>query len=116
MKAEWGLDYDYTTDETFLRPSCPTCSFPVIRAMDGDYHCPACGLMLDLDEEMLKWLEEREGEKIEMTDCPKFVYKGHVSGCGGKGCVETHYIRNPVTLEWRTAWGKCLSCGSSFIV
>ena len=107
MKAVWGMDYDHVTDKCYDRPMCPECDAPVIRFEDGKIRCVSCSEEASLDADMLKWLADREGEKIEMKDC---------CGCGGKGCMETHYVKNDVTLEWQPAFGECVKCGMRFIV
>ena len=117
MVAVWGMDYDYRTDKCYDRPMCPECNAPVIRFKDGKYKCVSCRQPVEvIDAEMLKWLAKREEEKIEYEDCPQWRHDGYVYGCGGKGTVETHYVRNNVTLEWQTAWGECSKCGMRFIV
>lgn len=117
MKAEWILDYDYQTDKTYNRPGCPECNAPIFPDEDGKYVCMSCGEEYAVDESMRKWIEERSGEKIEMRDCKKYeLGDGKTVGCGGKGCVETHYVRNNVTMKWRMAWGECTKCGMRFMV
>ena len=117
MKAEWGMDYDHVTDKCYERPVCPECDAPVIKFDDGKYRCVSCRNVIDVDDEqMLKWLTDREDTKVEMKDCPKFESNGHTYGCGGKNTVETHYIRNNVTLKWQVAWGECTQCHMRFMV
>ena len=117
MKAIWGMDYDYRTDRCYNRPMCPECDAPVIRFEDGNYKCVSCKRKIHItDPEMLKWLSEREETKVEMHDCPRIKLDNGVYGCGEKACVETHFIRNNVTLEWQIAWGECKRCGMRFIV
>ena len=76
--------------------------------------------LFELDESMIEWVRSRSGSKVEMQDCPdiEFEFKGEKikMGCGGKGCVETYYIKNHVTLKWQVAWGVCKNCGRKFIV
>ena len=60
---------------------------------------------------LIEWFKVREETKTEIEDC----FPEEMGGCGGKKCMEVRYIRNPVTLEWQTAGGKC-KCGMSFIV
>lgn len=116
MNATWGLDYDYKTDKCFKRPVCPDCDAPAIKFESGEYKCVSCRKPVQVDANMLKWLTKREGEKVEHNDCTQYEVNGTIYGCGGKGTVETHYIRNDVTLEWQTAWGQCSKCGMRFIV
>ena len=117
MKAVWGLDYDHVTDKCYHRPMCLCCDAPVVKFNDGQYKCISCRQPVEVsDPEMLKWLADREKEKVEMQDCPKYEFNGYTYGCGGKNCVETHYIRNDVTLEWQAAYGECKNCGMRFIV
>ena len=109
MRAIWGEDYDYIMDKCYPTPVCPECEEPIGKKKDGLYHCFSCGKVVEIaDEDIKEWFAEREGEKIEMKDC--------VLGCGGKKCVETHYVKNPVSKEWQTAWGVCTRCGRRFIV
>lgn len=118
MKAVWGLDYDYRTDKNFRRPSCPECNAPVVKFESGEYRCVSCREKFDIDDpRMLKWLADREEEKVVMEDCHKWVLPdGWTVGCGGKACCETHYVRNDVTLEWQVAWSECKNCGARTIV
>lgn len=116
MFAVWGTDYDYITDECYKRPCCPECEEP-IGLDDGVYRCFSCGKEVEVnDPEMLEWLERRSKVKIVMRDCPEHEYKGKKMGCGGKRCVETHMMRNPVTLEWQERGGVCTRCGRRWIV
>lgn len=119
-KAEWKTDYDYRTDKCFDRPQCPECYAPIFEHEVGKFRCVSCDQEFELDDKMKEWVRSRSGTKIEMEDCPdyEFEHKGKKikMGCGGKGCVETHYIKNDVTLEWQAAWGVCKNCGGRFIV
>lgn len=108
MKAVWGIDYDYITDETFRRPMCPQCDAPVVKnTEDGSYGCVSCEEEIELDDDMREWIDVRSEVKIEHEDCML---------CGGKNTVETHYVRNRIDLGWIAAWGECKNCGSKFIV
>lgn len=110
LKAKWGMDYDHTVDKCYDRPMCPECDAPVVKHKSGEYRCVSCHRFVKIeDPEMLKWLTDREGEKVEMHDC-------FSPYCDGKKCLETHLVRNNVTLEWQTAWGECKKCGMRFIV
>ena len=113
LKAIWIDEYDFHTDELYKAPGCPVCKEPAFRHEDGRFYCVSCGEQVELDDDMLNWYAVREEIKIEMRDCIKLSDK---FGCDGKKCVETHLRRNPVTLEWETAGGKCLKCGMRFIV
>ena len=111
MKAKWGIDYDMHEDKCYKCPACPECGEPVYLYDDNNYHCVSCGIIVEIDEEMKGWFAKRSETKIEMGDCfPDGM------GCGGKNCVEIHYRRNPVTLEWQTAFGHCTKCDMKFIV
>ena len=119
-KAEWLTDYDMHNDKCFLRPQCPECYAPVHEYGQDEFRCISCHELIELDDEMKEWVRKRAGEKVTMEDCPdyeiEFDGKKHKMGCGGKKCVETHYIKNEITLEWQTAWGLCKNCGRAFIV
>lgn len=116
MKAVWGLDYDYRTDKNFHRPSCPECNAPVLKT-DVGYECISCGQPAEVDEAMMKWLSDRDETKVTMEDCHQFkLPDGETLGCGGKACVETHYVRNNVTMKWQLAWSECLNCGARTLV
>ena len=119
-KAKWLTDYDMHNDKCFDRPQCPECYAPILEHDEGEFRCISCGEQFELDEKMIEWVRERQGSKVEMGDCPagEFEHKGKKIklGCGGKGCVETHYIKNDITLEWQVAWGECKKCGRRFIV
>ena len=106
-KAEWHIDYDMHTDKCFERPQCPECIAPIYEYEEDEFKCISCGEIMELDNDMIKWVRERAGTKIEMDDC---------FNCNGTKCVETHYVKNDVTLKWQTAWGVCKNCGRRFIV
>ena len=117
MNAVWLTDYDWRTDKNYYCPCCPECKEPIWKHEDGEYRCPSCGEVISINARMQKWLKLREETKTEYLDCPKFTAKdGIISGCDGKRCVKTRYMRNPVTLEWQACWGKCSVCGRIFIV
>lgn len=87
---------------------CPKCDAPVVKFNDGEYKCVSCRKPVNVtDPDMIAWFAEREGTKVETEDC---------FNCGGKGCVETHYVKSKVTLDWVTAFGECKNCGMRFIV
>lgn len=113
LKGIWVNEYDFHTDKMYKCPGCPECREPAFRHEDGLFYCASCGIDIEFDDEMLKWYADREEIKIEMRDCIKL---SDTIGCGGKKCMETHYRRNPVTMEWETAGGRCLNCGTRFIV
>lgn len=118
MDAIWYQDYDYRTDKIYKCPCCPDCYEPIGKFDDGNYRCYSCGKIVDIpDDEMKEWLRIREETKTEYHDCHKFALGDCATiGCGGKNCVETHYIRSPVTLEWQTAWSVCKNCGQKIMV
>ena len=105
-KAAWVLEYDHINDKCYRMPGCDECGAPVGLDEDGQYRCFSCGQAVESDDDMKKWFEVRDGEKVEMTKCLV---------CGEEQC-ETHYFKNNVTLEWQTAFGECRKCGAKFIV
>jgi len=106
MKARWIDEYDMHTDSIYKCPGCEKCYAPVFPEVDR-YLCVSCGEEVDVtDPEMIKYFEDRAGTKTEMRLC---------INCGEK-TLETHYHRNPVTLEWEAMWGECKKCGMRFIV
>ena len=125
MKAEWGLDYDFREDKCFKRPSCPKCNMehgcvPIFRT-DDKYTCINCGEEFELDPDMKEWIDVRSETKTEYTDCmpDKEVDidgKKIKLGCGGKGTVESHYMRNEITLKWQLMGSVCKQCGQRIIV
>lgn len=120
MKAVWGEEYDWRKDKMYPCPVCPKCHEEVGK-IQGKYRCFACGMEVELEPDMVEWFGEREETKTVMRDClPDKVVdidgKKIRMGCGGKGCVEVHMMRNPATLEWQTTGGECKKCGRSFIV
>jgi len=118
MNAIWGTDYDLNEDKCYKLPCCPKCEAPIGRYQDDEYRCFSCGRAIKVvDKDMKEWFKKREQTKVEMENCPKIISKsGHVLGCGGHFCVETHYIRNPITLRWQVAFGRCTKCGRRFVV
>lgn len=118
MKAEWITEYDFRTDSCYQCPGCPECQAPV-GSLDGKIRCYSCGKEYELDDDMKSWREKRQTTKTEWLDCIRHKPINGVTpaiGCGGKKCVETIYTRNPVTLEWQVAYGRCIKCGAKFIV
>ena len=119
-KAVWATDYDMHTDSCFQRPCCPECRDPLFLREDGKFHCINCGKAAMPDSQMIAWMEKRRETKVEMQDCPdyEFEFKGKKikMGCGGKDCVEVHFVRNDVTLDWQYAWSICKNCGIRTIV
>ena len=116
MRAEWLDDYDHRTDKCFKRPMCPECYAPVFE--EGEkYVCVSCQQELEVDDDMAEWIWERNGTKVEIEDCfPAKMIFGKKLGCGGKGCMEVRYMKNPVTLEWQVMGGKCTKCGMRCMV
>lgn len=107
MKAIWGVDYDHVTDKVYGRPCCPKCEAPIGKEASGEYRCFSCGRVVEVtDLVMLGWLRARDDTKVETGTCVR---------CGNATMV-THYVRNPVTLDWQTAMGACQTCGARFIV
>ena len=119
-KAQWRIDYDMHNDKCFDRPQCPECIAPVHEYETNVFKYISCHEVIELDDKMKEWVRDRAGEKIVMEDCPDFEFEHDGEtikmGCGGKECVETHYIKNDITLKWQTAWGVCKNCGRRFIV
>lgn len=108
MKAVWSMDYDYHTDKTYQRPSCPKCSAPIVRDTKGTFRCMSCWKPIQIeDEAMREWIRQREDIKTEISDCPF---------CGGKQCVQKVYFRNDVTLEWMLSSSRCRECDSRILV
>lgn len=118
MNAIWATAYDWRTDREYQSPSCPECHEKIIKYDGGVYRCPSCGKSVFVaDAEMREWLRVREEVKTEYDDCHITTIDDNRSfGCGGKNCVETHLMRNPVTLEWQVMGGVCKKCGTRFIV
>lgn len=106
MKAIWDIDYDMQQDKCYDRPCCPECHAPIGKYEDGLYHCFSCGEVVDIEPDMIKWFADREQTKTETMHCMK---------CGKKS-MKTHYMKNPITLEWQTMGGQCSECGMWFIV
>ena len=121
MKPTWVTDYDMHEDKCYKRPGCPKCNEPIFRFEDNQFHCASCGDVFEPDAEMLEWYEKREEMKMEIEDHPEREIEMKNGekikmGCGGKECLEVYYRRNPITLEWITAYGHCNKCGMRFIV
>ena len=66
-----------------------------------------CEEPVQVDDKMKEYISKVSEVKIDWQNCFK---------CGNKNCVETYYRRNPATMEWKTAHGKCVECGRRFIV
>ena len=116
MKAVWSIDYDYIADKCYNSPQCPKCLAPV-WGEDERYLCISCGEEVEVDKEMKRWIDERSETKVDTKDCPRITLdNGKVFGCGGKNCVEAHYVRNPVTLNWQLAYSTCKNCGGNVMV
>ena len=127
LEAVWGHDYDLHHDQIYKRPCCPKCLAPIIKNADGKYACVSCGKVCSVDDKMLEWLKEREDIKVEYVDCHEVKKRkgtmawlksvdSVIMGCGGKKCMKVTYVKDPITLEWRTAMGVCEKCGARFIV
>ena len=107
MEAIWGTDYDPSTDTLYRRPMCPECMVGIAEAEDGEYHCFSCNeIVYVTDQEMKEWFSLRDQTMTRMGNCLR---------CGQKDSMERHYRKNPVTLDWQMAYGKCKYCGTSFI-
>lgn len=104
--AIWGMNYDYRTDKIYKTPCCPDCEESIIYS-GNQYVCTLCEEPVQVDDKMKEYISKVSEVKINWQNCFK---------CGKKKCVETYYHRNPATMEWQTAHGKCLKCGSRFIV
>lgn len=105
-KAVWLEQYDWRRDKIYLRPCCPDCEEPIIYSK-GQYVCTLCEEPVQVDDQMKDYISKVSEFKIGWRNCLK---------CGKKKSVETYYHRNPVTMEWETAHGKCAECGCRFIV
>ena len=105
-KAEWLKQYNGGSNKIYSRPCCPDCEEPIIYSK-GQYVCTLCEDPVQVDDQMKDYISKVSEFKIGWRNCPK---------CGNKSCVETYYHRNPVTMEWQTAHGKCIECGCRFIV
>ena len=122
MNAIWVMDYDMHTDKCYNTLGCPKCNDPIGKCEDGEFRCFNCGKVVFVkDKTMLSWYNKRSETKTEYEDCfPEEVEmkNGEVvkMGCGGKGTVRVIYRRNPVTMEWQTAYGECTKCGLKFMV
>ena len=97
-KAVWAEQYDWRNDKIYSRPCCPDCEEPIIYS-GGQYRCMLCEEPVQVDDKMKEYIRKVSEVKIEWQNC-----------------VETYYRRNPATMEWETAHGKCVECGCRFIV
>ncbi len=120
--AVWVKTYDSRTDKSYDAPGCPDCMEPIGRYGNGRFYCFSCGKEILMgNAEMFKWYQERRETKTEYEDCfPEDVKLKNGEkvkmGCGGKKCMLVRYRRNPVTMEWESAGGKCARCGMNFVV
>ena len=105
-KAVWLEQYDWRRDKIYLRPCCPDCEEPIIYSK-GQYVCTLCEEPVQVDDQMKEYISKVSEFKIGWRNCLK---------CGKGKCFKTYYHRNPVTMEWQTAHGKCTECGCRFIV
>ena len=111
----WEIDYDFKKDKCFRRPMHKECYAPVVLD-EGKYICIGCGQEMELTPDMIEWISERAGVKIEHSDCEEWEFEGKKMGCGGKGTVEEHYMKNPITLEWQFCFSECKKCGNKIMV
>lgn len=114
MRIVWKEDYDLHSDKLYKSPCCDECSqeygaVPVFLLEDGTCQCTNCGQIAMPDKKQLKWLQDRQGEKI--------VENEWCMGCG-QMTMTTHYYKNPVNKKWRAGWGECQNpdCKCHFIV
>lgn len=104
--AEWTLEYDMHTDETYSCPACPDCGTPIFSVEDdGNGYCDICEEKVALNERQKEWIEKSYGMEDRTEPC--FI-------CGSPSSVT--YRKNPVTGEWVVAFGNCPHCGTRFIV
>ena len=106
IKAVWLEQYDWRSDKIYSRPCCPNCEEPIIYSK-YQYVCMLCEEPVQVDDQMKEYISKVSEVKIGWRNCLK---------CGSKDCVETYYHRNPASMEWQTAHGKCVECGCRFFV
>ena len=114
MKIVWREDYDLHSDKLYKSPCCEDCSkthgaVPVALLEDGTCQCINCHQIGIPDKKQLRWLQERQGEKVvEHEKCFQ---------CG-QYTMTTHYHKNAVTKKWQAGWGECTNpdCKCHFIV
>lgn len=107
IKAIWGTEYDYKSDECYSCPMCPDCMAPIFKDDENEkYRCISCGSEMEVDREMKNWIDLREGTKEEITTCMK---------CGEE-TMHIYYYKNHNTTKWETGSGCCEKCGMRFIV
>ena len=106
IKAVWLEQYDWRSDKIYSRPCCPNCEEPIIYSK-YQYVCMLCEEPVQVDDQMKEYISKVSEVKIGWRNCLK---------CGNKDCVETYYHRNPASMEWQTAHGKCVECGCRFFV
>ena len=99
----WEIDYDFRKDKCFRRPMHKECDLPVVLD-EGKYICIGCGQEMKLEPDMIEWISNRAGIKVEHSECM----------CGG--VLESHYMKNPLTLEWQLCGRECKNCGLKIIV
>ena len=111
MKIVWREDYDLHSDKLYKSPCCEECSkshgaVPVYLTEDNKCQCVNCGQIAEPDKKVLKWLQERQGERVLENE--------YCFSCGNY-TMTVHQYKNPVTKKWQTAWGTC-PCGSKMMV
>lgn len=105
IKAVWQMDYDFRADKTYKCPMHEECGAPIMF-YEGKYICIGCGEEAELDPEMKNWIDERSGEKVEVSECMQ---------CGQK-TMSMYYHKNPANKKWEVGHGECTNCGCRFIV
>ena len=105
IKAEWGINYDWRNDKCYDAPIHKDCDAPILYH-EGKYICIGCGKEASITEDMKKWIDDRQGEKIETEVC----------GACKQETMKIHYHKNHNTTEWEVGYGECKNCGMKFIV